>query len=78
MIIAQFLSLAIVSVTIGLFYGIITSLMFKYFRFLTHSAVTETFIMIAIGFISYFTAEVTIILDLQMSGIISLLTCSII
>ena len=52
--------------------------MFKHWRFLTVSAVTETFIMITLGFLSYFTAENTTLLGLQMSGIISLLTFAII
>ena len=77
-IMAQFISLAIVSIGIGLFFGMATALMFKYLRFLTVSAVTETFLMIASGMIAYFVAQKTVILELEMSGIISLLTCSII
>jgi hypothetical protein len=52
--------------------------MFKHWRFLTVSAVTETFIMITLGFLSYFTSENTKLLGLEMSGIISLLTFAII
>ena len=78
LIIAQFFSLAVVSVAIGIFFGMLTALMFKHIRFLTISAVTETFIMLAMGFISYFAAGETVILGLEMSGIISLLTCAII
>jgi len=78
LILAQFLSLAIVSVAIGMFFGMLTAFMFKHVRFLTISAVTETFIMLAMGFISYYVAGLTKILGLEMSGIISLLTCSII
>ena len=56
LILAQFFSLAVVSVAIGLVFGMVTALMFKYMRFLTISAVTETFIMLAAGLLSYFVA----------------------
>ena len=56
LILAQFFSLAVVSVAIGLAFGMVTALMFKYMRFLTISAVTETFIMLAAGLLSYFVA----------------------
>lgn len=77
-ILAQFIALAVVSVGFGVLFGFMTALMFKHFRFLTISAVIETFIMLAMGFISYNVAESTKILGLEMSGIISLLTTSII
>lgn len=47
-------------------------------RFLTYSVVTETFIMYAFALISYFVAGMTKLLDIEMSGIISLLMCGII
>ena len=56
----------------------ITSTMFKYIRFLTVSAVTETFLILSMGLASYEFATYTKILGLEMSGIISLITCSII
>lgn len=74
----QFFSLAIVSIAIGVAFGFTTSLMIKHMRSLTISAVTETFIMFIMGFMAYFTSNATKILGLEMSGIISLLTCSII
>lgn len=55
-ILLQFFSLAVVSIAIGVFFGMITSLMFKHMRFLTISAVTETFILLAAGLLSYFVA----------------------
>lgn len=67
-----------VSVAIGILFGFATSLMLKWMRFLGHTAVTETFILISMGFGSYFVAEAVEILGLAMSGIISLLTCAII
>ena len=78
MIFGQFISLGIVSITVGVFYGFATSLMFKHLRMLTASAVTETFIIIAMGFLTYFTAQDMVILGLEMSGIISMLTYAII
>ena len=71
-IMGSFLGLAAASVGIGLFFGIFSSLMFKWFRFLTHSAITETLLLIIIAFIAYFISEAA-----ELSGIISLLTCGI-
>jgi hypothetical protein len=42
------------------------------------SAVTETFIILTMGFMAYFTAQVIVILGLDMSGIIAMLTYAII
>lgn len=78
LILAEFLSLGIVSISIGVFFGFSTCLMFKHFRFLSVSVVNETFIMTAFGFITYFTAQFIKILGLEMSGIISLLVFAII
>lgn len=58
--------------------GFVTSLMFKYMRFLTHTAVCETFVILAMSMVTYFGADMIIIVGIQMSGIISLLTCGII
>jgi NhaP-type Na+/H+ or K+/H+ antiporter len=77
-IIGQFISLGVVSVFVGVFYGFCTSLMFKHLRMLTLSAVTETFIIITFGFMTYFTANDIKILGLEMSGIIAMLTYAII
>jgi NhaP-type Na+/H+ or K+/H+ antiporter len=71
-ILGSFLALAVESVGIGIFFGLFSSLMFKWFRFLTHSAITETLLLIIIAFIAYFISEA-----LELSGIISLLTCGI-
>jgi sodium/hydrogen exchanger-like protein 6/7/sodium/hydrogen exchanger 8 len=53
-ILGNFLALAATSIGIGLFFGIFSSLTFKWFRFLTHSAITETLLLIIIAFVSYF------------------------
>ena len=64
--------MALESVGIGLVFGIASSLMFKHFRFLCHSAITETMLLLILGFIAYFSSEAG-----GNSGIISLLTCGI-
>lgn len=68
----KFIYLALASILIGLGGGILSSLLFKYFRFLTHSAITETLCLMIFAFICYFISEA-----LKMSGIISLLTCGV-
>ena len=77
-IVGQFVSIAVVSIAIGVAAGFSTSLLFKHVRLLTDSAVTETFVMLAMGFMCYFAAENIYILGLEMSGIIAMLTCAII
>lgn len=67
-----------VSIAIGLFFGFATAYMFKNYRFLNTSVVTETFIMIAMAMMAYFIATLTKILGLEMSGMIALLVCGII
>ena len=47
-------------------------------RFLNASVITETFIMFAMALMSYFVSTMTVILGLEMSGIISLLICGIV
>jgi NhaP-type Na+/H+ or K+/H+ antiporter len=78
LIVEQLLILAVVSVAYGLFFGFATAYMFKHFRFLNTSVVTETFIMLAMAMMAYFTATMTKILGLEMSGMIALLVCGII
>jgi sodium/hydrogen exchanger-like protein 6/7/sodium/hydrogen exchanger 8 len=77
-IIEQLIILAVVSVGIGAFFGFMTALLFKNFRFLNASVVTETFIMIAMALLAYFISTMTVILNLEMSGMISILVCGII
>lgn len=69
--------LGVVSVLYGLLFGFLTSLMLKHCRFLTISAITETFIIFSMSMLAYFCSELTVIAGIQMSGIISLLTCGI-
>jgi NhaP-type Na+/H+ or K+/H+ antiporter len=64
--------LALYSIGIGLLAGMMSSLMFKWFRFFTHSAITETSVIYILAMISYFVAEI-----FELSGLISLVTCGI-
>lgn len=77
-IIGQFLALAIVSILIGVFFGVVITLAFKHMRFLTANATMETFLMAAMGLLTYFTTIGIYILGVEMSGIISLLVYAII
>ena len=77
-IIGQFLILGIVSIAVGLLFGIGSSLLFKHVRFLTVSPIIETFLIFAFCYTSYFLSNLIKINGLEMSGIISLLTCGIV
>lgn len=78
LIIGQFLLLGIVSISVGLVYGMSLSLLFKHFRCLTASPIIETFLIFAFCYISYLTSQLIKLGNgLEMSGIISLLTCAI-
>ena len=70
--------LGIVSLSIGLFFGFITSLVFRNLHFLRVNAITETFLMFTFSMISYFVSSLVKISGIEMSGIISLLTCGIV
>jgi NhaP-type Na+/H+ or K+/H+ antiporter len=71
-IMGNFIILALSSLAVGLVAGVISSLLFKWFRFLCHSAITETLLIFIIAMTTYFVSEAA-----QLSGIISLLTCGI-
>lgn len=72
-IFGKFLELSSVSVLIGIFCGVLATLMTKQCRFLTHSAVVESALLLAWGFLAYLISEL-----LEMSAICSLLVISII
>ena len=72
LIMGQFFLLAVYSVGIGIIAGVFSSLLFKWFRFLTHSSVTETLLIFIIALATYYLSEV-----LKLSGMISLLTTGI-
>jgi len=70
--------LGVISLSIGLIFGFLTSLMFKHCRFLRINAITETFLLFSFSMISYFVSNLIVIGGIEMSGIISLLTCGIV
>lgn len=72
-IIGNFMLLALYSLLIGIVVGLASSLLFKHARFLTHSPVTETLVILIFAFVTYFISDAA-----QQSGMISLLTCGIV
>lgn len=68
----DFFVLAIKSVGIGVATGFVSSAVFKSFRPITHSPISETLIICAFGFFSYFLGE-----NEDGSSIISMLACGI-
>jgi len=72
-IIGEFLVLGSVSILIGFIMGLISSYTLKRMRFVTVSAIKETFLIFCFGYLSYSISEL-----IDMSGIISLLTSGII
>jgi NhaP-type Na+/H+ or K+/H+ antiporter len=63
----------------GLIFGIGLSLLLKHVRFLTATPIIETFLIFAFCYSSYFlTNLIKLPNDLEMSGIIALLTCAIV
>ena len=75
----QFLLLGLVSIAVGLIFGVGLCLIMKHVRFLTASPIIESFLIFAFAFMSYFASNlIKLPSGLEMSGIISLLTCGII
>jgi len=72
-ILGQFILLGVVSLAIGIFFGLMGSYVLKELRFLTVSAIKETLFVFSVGILAY-----TVSLVGDMSGIITLLTCSVI
>lgn len=69
----NFLYLSFASVTIGSLCGFIGALMTKHFRFISHSAIGESSLIISFAMIGYFISEI-----LELSGIVSLLMTAIV
>lgn len=70
--------LGIVSITVGIIFGVVLALVLKHVRFLTVTPIIETFLIFATCYVSYFTSTLIKLPNgLEMSGIISLLTCAI-
>lgn len=77
-ILGEFVMLGVISLSIGLIFGYVTSFAFKHLNFLRVNPITETFVLFAFSMISYFVSESIVIVGVQMSGITSLLTCGIV
>jgi NhaP-type Na+/H+ or K+/H+ antiporter len=77
-VLGKFLILGVVSLSVGLIMGLVTSFVFKHAPYLKVNAVIEAFLMIAFSLASYFISSSIKIAGLEMSGIISLLTCGIV
>ena len=72
-IIGKFFELSIVSILIGMVCGFFATLMSKHMRFLTHSPVVESSLLLAWALLGYFVSELA-----GMSAICTLLVASII
>jgi len=77
-VLSQFLILGLISLAYGFVFGFLTSFVFKHCSFLRVNAITETFLLIAFSYMSYFISDFTVVAGIKMSGIISLLTCGIV
>jgi NhaP-type Na+/H+ or K+/H+ antiporter len=70
---ANFLYLSSSSVIIGSAMGFMAAYQTKKFRFISHSAIGESSLLISFAMIGYFISEI-----LELSGIVSLLSTSIV
>lgn len=77
-IMGKFIILGTVSLFIGIVIALLTSFLFKQAPFLRVNAVIEAFLMCAFSLCSYFISNSIVIAGLEMSGIISLLSCGIV
>jgi NhaP-type Na+/H+ or K+/H+ antiporter len=79
-IMVEFLLLGVISVSVGLLFGICSSLLFKHARFLTFSPIIETFLVFVSCYASYFVTNMIKLPNstLEMSGIIAICTCGIV
>ena len=73
MILYDFCMLGICSISIGLAYGILASVLFKKMRSLTQSSALECLMIFCVAYMAYVTAELA-----AFSGIISLLTSGVV
>ena len=71
--IGNFFTVCLFSVLVGILFGALTALIFKFFRFFKEHALNQTVIILMLGFFSYKTSEI-----LGQSGVITLLTCGIV
>jgi NhaP-type Na+/H+ or K+/H+ antiporter len=71
-ILGEFALLALTSMGVGLFFGLLASFMLKKMRFITVSSIKESIIVFCMGYVTYSIGEL-----LHVSGIICLLVCGI-
>jgi NhaP-type Na+/H+ or K+/H+ antiporter len=74
----QFVVVGVVSIVIGMTIGFLSVLCFKQLRFMTRSVIHETCLMYCFGLIAYFGAAFIRIKGIEMSSIISIMTCAVI
>ena len=73
LIVLNFIELTFFSVLIGVVFGVIPSLLTKHWRFLSHSAIIETSLLLCFAMCSYYVSEL-----FDMSGIVTLLCCALV
>ena len=67
-----FLYITAKALLVGLAFGVLTSIVTKYFRFMTKSPIQETFFIVLMGLMAYYIGE-----ELEASGVTSLIICTI-
>lgn len=72
-LIGQFLKDSILSLLIGVAVGLFGTWVFKSMRFLTHSCVLETAIILYLGYVSFTICELT-----KLSGVLSVLVTGVV
>lgn len=72
-IIGSFFSLSGASIGVGTLLGVIATFMLKNFRFISHSAIGESSLLICCAMMGYFISEI-----LELSGIVSILCTSLV
>ena len=72
-IIGHFIALGLLSILLGLVFGIILTYLLKVCRFISHSAIAETFVIICVTMLCYYVSEI-----LKQSEITSLVTCAMV
>ena len=57
----EFVMLAVISLSVGLFFGYLTAYSFKNFSMLRVSPITETFVLFSFSIVCYFVSESIVI-----------------
>lgn len=72
-IVWEFVTLLLLSLAVGVIFGMISAYILKRARSLTHNVISECTVLFAFAYLSYVSAEL-----MSLSGIISILACSMI